>query len=453
MTNELRAADSYPPTAGMVDEAERGLNWRREFGRGGTAVGIARARDISNRKDLPVETWRRIKAYFDRHESDKTGEGWSPDEDGYPSNGRIAWALWGGDAGWNRAQTIVEAANKARTLAMTEQTPEPLNLRNDEGAYPLTPRQVAQYDADEANAELFGKLNRGNGPDGAHYVEASPFTAEGLVCSSCVFFEGGNACEIVEGPIAPAGVCKRWIIPAALVVGDASEESPDVEPSAELMDELMNEAPRYAALELERRRIGGRDVEFRTIEVGGLELRNTDTESGNVGTFRGYAAVFNSRSEPLPFIETISPGAFKRSLNSGREVRMFMNHNQDAVLASTKSGTLRLAEDSRGLFVEADLPDTTTGRDLRVLMERGDVHSMSFGFSIPAGGESVGPDGVRNLSQVILHEVSVVSGFPAYKDTEGASVRNIEPAPETADTTPGRSVELARRYFELAAKR
>lgn len=447
MTNEQRAAESYPPTAAMVTEAERGLKWRREFGRGGTAIGIARARDISNRKDLPVETWRRIKAYFDRHESDKTGEGWSPDENGYPSNGRIAWALWGGDAGWRRAQTIVEAANKARTFAMIEET------RNDEGAYPLTPRQIAQYDADEANAELFGKLNPGNGPDGAHYVEESPFTAEGLVCSSCVFFEGGNACEIVDGPINPGGICKRWIIPAALIVGDASEESTDEETSAEPLDEPMTEAPRYAALELERRRIGGRDVEFRTIEVGGLELRNADPETGSVGTFRGYAAVFNSRSEPLPFIETISPGAFKRSLNSGREVRMFMNHNQDAVLASTKSGTLRLSEDSRGLFVEADLPDTTTGRDLRVLMERGDVHSMSFGFSIPSGGETVGADGVRNLSQVILHEVSVVSGFPAYAATEGATVRNIETTNEEITDRPGRSVELARRYFDLAAKR
>ncbi len=440
--------DSYPPNKGMITEAERGLEWRREFGRGGTAVGIARARDITNGKDLPLQTWRRIKAYFDRHQSDKDGQGWSPDQKGYPSNGRIAWALWGGDAGWTRATQLVEAANETKRSELMEQT----ETRNGEGAYPLTPRQIAQYDADESNAELFGKLDRGNGPDGAHYVEPSPFAAEGLVCSSCVFFEGGNACEIVDGPVSPAGVCKRWIIPAGLLTAiEPDPEAADL--AAEAMDEPMEEPYRYAALELERRKVAGREVEFRTIEVGGLELRDAQPDTGNVGTFRGYAAVFNSRSEPLPFIETISPGAFKRSLNSGREVRMFMNHNQDAVLASTKSGTLRLAEDSRGLFVEADLPDTTTGRDLRVLMERGDVHSMSFGFSIPSGGESVGPDGVRNLSQVILHEVSVVSGFPAYKDTEGASVRNIEPAPETADTTPGRSVELARRYFDLAAKR
>jgi hypothetical protein len=92
----------------MVAEAERGLSWRREYGRGGTEVGLARARDISNRKNLPLDTVKRMKAYFDRHEVDKKGKGWSPGEDGYPSNGRIAWALWGGDAGWAWAKAIVK---------------------------------------------------------------------------------------------------------------------------------------------------------------------------------------------------------------------------------------------------------------------------------------------------------------------------------------------------------
>jgi hypothetical protein len=104
----LRMQDSYKPTDGMVAEAERGLAWRREYGRGGTEVGLARARDISNRKNLPLDTVKRMKAYFDRHEVDKKGKGWSPGEDGYPSNGRIAWALWGGDPGYTWAKAIVK---------------------------------------------------------------------------------------------------------------------------------------------------------------------------------------------------------------------------------------------------------------------------------------------------------------------------------------------------------
>jgi hypothetical protein len=104
--------ESYKPTDAMVKEAERGLAWRREYGRGGTEIGLARARDISNRKGLPIDTVKRMKAYFDRHEVDKQGKGWSPGEDGYPSNGRIAWALWGGDPGWTWARNIIERHEK-----------------------------------------------------------------------------------------------------------------------------------------------------------------------------------------------------------------------------------------------------------------------------------------------------------------------------------------------------
>ena len=104
--------ESYKPTDAMVKEAERGLAWRREYGRGGTEIGLARARDISNRKGLPIDTVKRMKAYFDRHEIDKQGKGWSPGEDGYPSNGRIAWALWGGDPGWTWARNIIERHEK-----------------------------------------------------------------------------------------------------------------------------------------------------------------------------------------------------------------------------------------------------------------------------------------------------------------------------------------------------
>ena len=87
------------PTATMAEEAQRGLDWRKEHGRGGTEVGVARARQLVNRQELSPDTVRRMVSYFARHEVDKEGEGFSPGEDGYPSAGRIAWALWGGDAG------------------------------------------------------------------------------------------------------------------------------------------------------------------------------------------------------------------------------------------------------------------------------------------------------------------------------------------------------------------
>ncbi len=93
------------PSDSMATEAQRGLDWRKEFNRGGTAVGVARARDIVNKTRLSPNTVLRMYSFFSRHEVDKQGQGFDRGEDGYPSAGRIAWALWGGDAGFSWAKT------------------------------------------------------------------------------------------------------------------------------------------------------------------------------------------------------------------------------------------------------------------------------------------------------------------------------------------------------------
>ncbi|WP_216071870.1 hypothetical protein, partial [Acinetobacter baylyi] len=74
---------SFEPTQEMADEAELGLKWREEYGRGGTEVGVARARDISNRRNLSFETVQRMNSYFARHEVDKEAEGWNQGEEGF----------------------------------------------------------------------------------------------------------------------------------------------------------------------------------------------------------------------------------------------------------------------------------------------------------------------------------------------------------------------------------
>lgn len=104
------------PTEAMAAEARRGLAWREEFGRGGTEVGVARARDISNRRDLSDETVARMRSFFARHEVDKQAEGFSPGEEGYPSAGRIAWALWGGDPGQSWANARKEGKMQRKAL-------------------------------------------------------------------------------------------------------------------------------------------------------------------------------------------------------------------------------------------------------------------------------------------------------------------------------------------------
>ena len=97
---------------GAKEEAKRGLEWVKEHGRGGTSVGRNSARYILNNTTAGPEKTRHIAKYFPRHEVDKRAEGWRVGEKGYPSNGRIAWALWGGEAGKTWSQKLVRAMNK-----------------------------------------------------------------------------------------------------------------------------------------------------------------------------------------------------------------------------------------------------------------------------------------------------------------------------------------------------
>lgn len=105
----------FTPPAEVRSNAKRGLELRAKHNRGGTAVGVARARDLSNGAELPIETIHRMTSYFARHEVDKKGEGWGTDSAGY-----IAWLLWGGDAGWAWAKRIANENDKKDKTTMTE---------------------------------------------------------------------------------------------------------------------------------------------------------------------------------------------------------------------------------------------------------------------------------------------------------------------------------------------
>ncbi|RVI95670.1 HK97 family phage prohead protease [Sinorhizobium medicae] len=130
----------------------------------------------------------------------------------------------------------------------------------------------------------------------------------------------------------------------------------------------------------------------------------------------GYAATFNQETRISDFREKIAPGAFAASLRSNPDILALVDHDPSRVLARTKSGTLRLSEDDRGLKFEIDLPDTSAGRDVLALATRGDLGGMSFGFTVPDGGDSWQGD-KRELRSVMLHEISVVQSFPAYGGT------------------------------------
>jgi hypothetical protein len=107
----------YTIPDGVKSEAQKALNWRKEEKRGGTPVGLNTARTLAKGGQIGIEKVRHIAKYFPRHEVDKKGKGWEPGEDNFPSNGRIAWALWGGDAARRWASAIVERENKKAVTA------------------------------------------------------------------------------------------------------------------------------------------------------------------------------------------------------------------------------------------------------------------------------------------------------------------------------------------------
>ncbi len=152
----------------------------------------------------------------------------------------------------------------------------------------------------------------------------------------------------------------------------------------------------------------------------------------------GYAALFGHEARIGTFTETIRAGAFSGSLN--RDVLALVDHDPSRVLARTKSGTLRLGEDSRGLAFDLDIPETSHGRDVLALAERGDLGGMSFGFTVPEGGDHWEGER-RELRNVTLHEISVVLAWPAY---DGTVVHA-----RSALTALGARLALARRYLEL----
>jgi HK97 family phage prohead protease len=270
--------DGYEPNEAMKAEADQALEWRREFNRGGTLVGVARARDISSGKRLPYDTVVRMSSYFARHTVDKEAEGFNRGEDGFPSAGRIAWGLWGGDAGEAWAMRIINEADSERA----------------------------------AHSE-----------------------------------------EVDMG------------------------------------------------------------LEFRTAKV---ELRAVDSTGMS---FEGYAALFDSPSAEGTIPEVVKDTAFNRSLaavDRGEwDVRAYQDHDPKLLLGTTKSGTLSLKKDAKGLKASIRLnPEISFHRDLAAIVKSmGSSLGMSFGF-FSTSGNRINEEGVRELKDVKLVEVSALTGLAPY---------------------------------------
>lgn len=393
------------PTQGMREEARRGLEWRREFNRGGTAVGVARARDIVNNKDLSLSTIRRMKSYFARHEVDKKGEGFSQGEKGYPSAGRIAWALWGGNAGKAFANKYSKSEDDERMLKRA------------------APDGVAVGDFvswNSSGGRAYGKVRR-IVRDGTLNVPDTDFTlnaTEDDPAALIMLYRKG------EDGYAPTGQLVGHKFSTLTVVSERSEDR-HIKNITETETEVIitfgksEELEEDDMAELEDNAYGkhkkkDKDKYREARPAEGLEVREIDDGLVSV---EGYAAVFDSPTIIAgKWQEQIARGAFTEAV--GRDDVVFLINHAGLPLARTRSGTLELSEDERGLKVRANLdPSDPDVRSILPKMKRGDLDKMSFAF-VPTGQEwsDEGDMPTRTITRADLHDVSIVT-TPAYEST------------------------------------
>lgn len=177
-----------------------------------------------------------------------------------------------------------------------------------------------------------------------------------------------------------------------------------------------------------------------SIAANPFERRSASAEVAMRGRrLEGYAALFGAEARIGSFRESIRAGAFTETLRAKTDILALVDHDPGRVLGRTRSGTLRLAEDARGLHFSVDLPDTSAARDVLALAERGDLGGASFQFTVPPGGD-VWRGEKRELIAVKLHEVSVISAWPAYDGTDVAA-RSL--------AAGGMKINLAKLWLEV----
>lgn len=151
----------------------------------------------------------------------------------------------------------------------------------------------------------------------------------------------------------------------------------------------------------------------------------------------GYAATYGVEAKLPGFTEVLEPRCFASTLSERRDILALVDHDKTRVLARTRSGTLRLSEDSKGLAFDLDVPQTGAGNDVLALAERGDLGGCSFAFTVRENGERWNGD-KRELRSVNLLEISIVSAWPAYEGTIVHARKRFD-APRLA---------VARRFME-----
>ena len=351
---EVRAVNLAPPEY-MRAAARRGLKLHAEgkSGDGLVAQTVEDARKMAA-GTVTEEKWRKIAPWIARHLVDI--DAIQGDE---ITAGLVAHLLWGSDGTKEGARKTME---HAQSVIDQLDSKRQINNVDERGALPPSYRPSSSDD----------------------------IPVEGAMCSACCHYEDREEpyCHKWDATVAADYYCDAFM-PMAMGAEVTMEE------------EMTDEMNHWVVAE----------KEDRSIVYSNLEVR----ASADGKTLTGYAAVFDSPSEPLPWTEYVRRGAFTKTINDGADVRLLIDH-EGIPLARTKSGTLTLEEDDYGLRIAAELDDANPDA-ARVIsaLRRGDLSQMSFAFQTVK--DSWNSDrSTRELKEVRLHDVSVVT-YPAYEET------------------------------------
>jgi HK97 family phage prohead protease len=384
--SEIRQVNLTPP-AYMRAAARRGVKLHEE-GLSGDGVRPQTVEDARKMAAGTVteEKWRKIGPWIARHMVDLDAV--QGDE---ITPGLVAHLLWGSGPTKEDARRAMEHANNV--VAKLDEEREAMVMADD-------------METDE-RPEL-GVSDLRELPES--YQEASDPSRS---CGTCEYFDNERSwCERYMAGCQANMVCESW---------EADEDD-----------------------EMEMNHWVVAHGEKRSVAYSNLELR----AEGDGRTLVGYAAVFDSPSEPLPWTEFVRRGAFTKTIKDGADVRLLIDH-EGVPLARTKSGTLRLAEDDTGLRIEASLDESNPdAAKLLSAMRRGDISQMSFAFETVKDAWS-DDRRTRELKEVRLYDVSVVT-YPAYEQTM-VQLRNKQSA--DTDTATLKSPSLALRRAQLAIQR
>ncbi|CAB5230283.1 Prohead protease, partial [uncultured Caudovirales phage] len=368
------------PNAGMAAAAQQGLEWRAE-GLGGDGLveaTITDARKMANREALSESKVRRMPAWFARHAVDLEAPQNDPDNENYPGAGRVAWQLWGGDAGRSWADVKVRQLDEetrnlhygldhiiaevdgtlldgtapiVKTIDFINGRPEPVCIVSGRKEAERADTVAALDAAGVEYYELY--LNDTE----AGTIEFKTMVAEELMTEYNVVLAVDND-EAARAAYNTLGIATL-----------APDDIPEAAGAADQEEDAMNPFRHTAPVKLE----------VRESAMGAEYL-----------TVTGYAAVFDQMSHDLGgFREVIQPGAFADVLGANPDVHLVIGHNMDLPLARTRNGTLELGEDIRGLKMWARIDSRLSyAKDLAVQLKSGLVDQMSFAFTIPEGGDT-----------------------------------------------------------------